>query len=364
MAGAIASSLSSVRAAAKTGIFLLKVLPTLPSRPLDRLTPSPVIESVHYPTPSGVTDGELYRPATGGPHPGIVVCLGVVPFGRDHPQVPRLGEALARSGFAALLYWSPHMRRCCLDPVDIEGIALAYRWLVERPDVDPARSGLLGTCVGGSFALMAAASPLIRERVAFVAAFGPYGSMWNLARQIASSTRIDGEENVPWSVDPLTRAVYVRSLTDALDAGEAELLRRTADAPGGVPGSAQLSTNGRAVASLLTALTDAEAEDALRRLPAPMRARLTALSPERYLTGIRAPVIALAHDRDDRVVPVGESRRLLAATAGRAGVHYTEFRMFAHMDPTKVRLSPLRLLWELGKFYGWLYPIFRRAEAP
>src|SRR4051794_30116451 len=25
-----------------------------------------------------------------GPHPGIVVCLGVVPFGADHPQVPRL----------------------------------------------------------------------------------------------------------------------------------------------------------------------------------------------------------------------------------------------------------------------------------
>lgn len=48
-----------------------------------------------------------------------------------------------------------------LDPEDIENIALAYRWFMEQPSVDPARSGLLGTCVGGAFALMAAASPLI-----------------------------------------------------------------------------------------------------------------------------------------------------------------------------------------------------------
>jgi hypothetical protein len=28
-------------------------------------------------------------------------------FSCFHPQVPRLGKALARAGFAALLYWSP-----------------------------------------------------------------------------------------------------------------------------------------------------------------------------------------------------------------------------------------------------------------
>jgi hypothetical protein len=92
-----------LRAAAKTAVCLLKVYPMLPSRPLDWVTPRPVVERLHYPTSHGPADGQLYRPATAGPHPGLVVCLGVVPFGVDHPQVPRLGEALARSGFAALL---------------------------------------------------------------------------------------------------------------------------------------------------------------------------------------------------------------------------------------------------------------------
>jgi hypothetical protein len=152
------------------------------------------------------------------------VSLGVVPFGVEHPQVPRLGEALARSGFAALLYWSPAMRDLRLDPADIASIAGTYQRLIERPDIDVSRSGLLGTCVGGAFALMAAADSRIRERVAFVAAFAPYASMRSFALDIASATREGDRGRQPWAVDQLTRRVFVRSLTEGLPASEAEAL--------------------------------------------------------------------------------------------------------------------------------------------
>jgi hypothetical protein len=211
-----------IRAVAKAAIFFLKVFPMLPSRPVDWVTSPPVIEKVRYPTRFGQAEGDLYRPRACGPHPGIVVCLGVVPFGVDHPQVPRLGKALARAGFAALLYWSPAMRDFRLDPEDIENIALAYRWFIEQPSVDPARSGLLGTCVGGAFALMAAASPLIRDRVGFIGAYAPYSSMWTFARDIASATCSCGDGREPWRVDPLTRKVFVHSLTAWLEPGEFE----------------------------------------------------------------------------------------------------------------------------------------------
>src|SRR5439155_11484558 len=111
------------------------------------------------------------------------------------------GKALARSGFAVLLCWSSAMRNFRLDPDDIENIALAYRWLIEQPNVDPARSGLLGTCVGGAFALMAAASPLIRDRVGFVGAYAPYSSMGTFARDIASATHSSGNGCEPWRVE-------------------------------------------------------------------------------------------------------------------------------------------------------------------
>ncbi|HEV2127447.1 MAG TPA: hypothetical protein VGR22_02385 [Thermomicrobiales bacterium] len=175
-------------AGVKTAVFVLKVLPTLPSRPVDWVTPPPVRERVRYPSLHGEVEAEIARPASRGPHPGIVVCLGVVPFGVDHPQVPRLQGALTRAGFATLLYWSPNMRDWRLDPVDVEDLAMAYEWLVAQPFVDPERSGLFGTCVGGSFALMASADARIRDRLAFVGAFSPYASMRTLTRDIATGT--------------------------------------------------------------------------------------------------------------------------------------------------------------------------------
>jgi dienelactone hydrolase len=292
----------------------------------------------------------------------MVVCLGVVPFGVDHPQVAVLGKALAHAGFAALLYWSPSMRDFRLDPDDIENLPLAYDWLIEQPYVDPTRSGLLGTCVGGSFALMAAASPLIRDHVAFVGAYAPYSSLWTFGRDIASATCSWGNGREPWQVDPLTRKVFLHSVTAWLEPSEAEQLRSAfATAPGDLAGCG-LSADGQAVYTLLTALDTDDAETALHRLPPLMQARIDTLSPLNTLNDIHAPVIVLLHDRGDQVIPVGESRRLRFALAGHTGVHYTEMQ-FQHLDPVKGKLPLYRLVRELGKFFLAVYPIFRQAVA-
>jgi acetyl esterase/lipase len=353
----------SLRAATKTAIFELKLLPMLPSRPVDWVTPPPVRERVRYSTRHGQVEGEFTRPASGGPHPGIVLCLGVIPFDVEHPQVPRLQEALARAGFASLLYWSPAMRDFRLDPDDVDDLASAYKWLIAQPCVDPARSGLLGTCVGGAFALMAAASPRVRDRVAFVGAFAPYASMWTLARDIATATWNRRGVREPWAVDPLTRKVYVHSLTAVLEPDEATLLRDALAERNGPFEPHGLSATGRAIYPLLTALTADQAETALRQLPPALQARLDALSPIKYLPDLHAPLIVLMHDRDDPVIPQGESLRLRDALADRPGVQYTEFVMFKHLDPTKVHLHLLPLLRELGRFSVALYPVFRQAAA-
>src|ERR1700694_5698540 len=101
---------------------------------------------------------------------------------------------------------------------------------------------------------MAAASPFIRERVAFIGAYAPYSSMWTFARDIASATRSFGDEREPWRVDPLTRKVFVHSLTALLEPGEAERLRSAfANESGHLDGHG-LSADGQAVYALLTAL--------------------------------------------------------------------------------------------------------------
>ena len=352
----------SVHAAAKTAVFFLKVFPMLPSRPIDWVTAPPIVEKVSYPSRSGQVEGELYRPSTDGPHPGILVCLGVVPFGVDHPQVPVLGKALARAGFAVLLYWSPSMRDFRLDPEDLENIPLAYNWLIEQPNVDPARSGLLGTCVGGSFALMAAANPLIRERVSFLSAYDPFSSMNTFARDIASASISRGNQREPWNVDQLTRKVFVHSVTATLEPEEAERIRNAVTEKVGQLPESSLSADGQAVYALLTAQNVDNAESALHSLPLSIRERLNALSPMNYLKDIRAPLITLLHDRGDQVVPVGESQRLLTGLAGHSGVQYTEMQ-FQHLDPTKGKLPFFLLVREFGKFILAIYPMFRQVVS-
>src|SRR3954447_17440561 len=76
-----------------------------------------------------------------------------------------------------------------------------------------------------------------------------------------------------------------------------------------------LSETGRAVQSLLSSTDSDAVEVALRGLPVTLRQRFDALSPLAYLPTLRAPLIAFGHDRDDLVIPVGESRRLRAALA-------------------------------------------------
>jgi hypothetical protein len=354
----------ALRASARTAVFFLKVLPMLPSRPVDWVTHTPVVERVRYPGLEGMVEAELYRPAGKGPHPGMVVCLGVVPFGVDHPQVPRLGMALARAGFATLLFWSSAMRDLRLEPEDSQRIAMAYRWLIEQPFINPGRSGLLGTCVGGSFALLAAAEPSIRDRVGFVVAWAPYSSLRTLAHDVATATAGFGGVTRPWVVDQLTRRVFVRSLTGVLAADEAERLRSACAERDGRIERTGLSVDGRAVAPLLMTLTADEADCALSQLPVAMQARLDAMSPMTRVGGIEAPLLVLAHDRDDAVIPIGESQRLVAALAGRSGVRYTEFTMFKHLDPTKVKLPPVALARELVKFVVSVYPLFRQAVEP
>jgi hypothetical protein len=87
------------------------------------------------------------------------------------------------------------------------------------------------------------------------------------------------------------------------------------------------------------------------------------MSPTAYLGDLRAPLIVLLHDREDQVIPVGESRRLRDALAVRGGVRYTELTVFRHLDPTKGHPSPTALARELVRFGQAIYPVFRRAAA-
>lgn len=362
-----------VRAAARCCVFVLKMIPR-PTSPVDRITRRPVVEKLAFETPAGPAEAELYRPPTPGPHPGVVAAFGIAPPGAVDPRVPQMGMALARSGFAALLYWSPGVRDLRIEPSDVSELVAAYEVLLSQPCVDPRRSGMAGVCIGGSFALMAAAQPAIRDRVLFVCAYAPYASLTSIAVDVASGSRHLAEGVEPWEVDPLTWRVYVEAVTGWLPQQEAERLCEAfgprirwdpsktvvLHSPPGEVDPGALSGDGRAALRLLAAGAE-DVDAALAALPPAAQALLAEMSPLSNLDGVRAGRIILMHDRFDHVIPVSESRRLRAALAGRPGVVYTELYMHHLRMPTE--FSPRRIARELVRFLGAWYPMFRETEA-
>jgi hypothetical protein len=363
----------SARAAVRCFVFVVKMIPR-PTSPIDWITPEPIVEKLTFDTPTGPAEADLYHPPGLGAHPGVVAAFGIVPPDAVDARVPQMGAALARAGFSALLYWSPGMRDLQIEPSDVAELVTAYEVLLRQPSVDPARSGMTGVCIGASIALLAAADPAIRDRVRFVCAYAPYASLRSFAVDVASGARHLPEGVEPWDVDPLTWKVYVQAVTGWLPAADARQLRSAFEpritwdptrtvvlhAPVGVVEPAELSADGRTALRLLAA-DGGDIEAALAALPPAAQELLTAMSQLAHLDAIRARRIILMHDRFDHVVPVGESRQLRAALAGRPGVVYTELFMRHLKMPNE--FTPLRIVRELIRFLRAWYPLFRETEA-
>jgi dienelactone hydrolase len=98
--------------------------------------------------------GRFFRPAAGGPFPGVLVLGGSE--GGLAPYVMREAALLAEHGFAALalayFYFGSLPYRLAGIPLEYFGGAI--RWLKDQPSVRGDRLGVIGTSRGGELALL------------------------------------------------------------------------------------------------------------------------------------------------------------------------------------------------------------------
>jgi carboxymethylenebutenolidase len=123
-----------------------------------------ITETVTVPVKSGVFDSYYARPDGQGPFPGIVVIHEI--FGLND-NIRKTAERFSDEGYAALavdmmtsrnraLCMARFMSALVLKPLNHRGIQdlkASLTWLAERPEVDGDRLGVIGFCLGGSFAL-------------------------------------------------------------------------------------------------------------------------------------------------------------------------------------------------------------------
>jgi hypothetical protein len=271
-------------------------------------------------TAVGGVRGDVYWPGTEAP--AILLVHGAAPLGKDDPRFVRLAFALARAGrvvFAPALELAE--RR--FDPHDLQRIVDAAAGLADDPRVE-GRPEVLGISYGGSFSLVAAADPRIRDRISQVAVFGAYFDIVGVIQAITTGTSVVGDRRIPWSGDPRAADVLSRYAVGLAPPRDREALQ--AALAGGGPDD--LRPAARAIHALLMNRDPTRTFELAGRLSPGARAELARFSPSSVAGQIRAPVVAM-HSADDPAVPYGEAIRLQRGIPGTRLVTATSF---THVD--------------------------------
>lgn len=351
-----AAVLPTGRAAASAVLLLPEFFPGSPARPLEWLTPAPKRSTVQLSYDGKQATADVYVPGTPGPHGGVIIFLGVAPAGRDDPRVVRLGEGLARIGLVTLIPQSQDLIDSRVDPTEIDEVVTAFQALSARPDVDRARIGLGGFCIGAGLSLDAAEDPRINRQVALVNSFTGYFDLESYAVSILSHSiepfpPEPGVTREPWQ--PAANATAV--LDDHLisldpDPAEQDLLRQAARDPKAPrPDVNHLSSTGRTIWTLINTRDTAVDRRLIAELPPAGEEELRRLSPDTHLADLHAKVFIM-HDHDDATVPYVQSREL-AASLRPGQAEYDEFAFFNHVDPT-ASVSPLVFARDSARL-GW-----------
>ena len=342
------------RAGLKTVLLIPEILPGAPFRPLPAFTGEPLQEAVQYPYSGGRAQGTLFRPAGNQRYGAVILFLGINPD-MENQTLLRLATALAREDIVVLLPWPVQLTQGRISYEEVEAIVGAFRFLQNQPYVNPQRIGLVGFSVGSSLALIAAADPSISQDLRFVNAFGGYYSAESLfwamtTRQI----ELDGSTE-PWEPTHDALVWFSQQLINSIEDAETRSSLERAFVSGEPLAPAEveaLSLPGRMVYEALTNRDPQRAGELFQALPEALMSELARLSPSTTLKGLKTAVYIM-HDRNDTYIPYTESRRLAAALAGYPHLHYTEFALFQHVEPTK-SLELWSFLREIAKLYGHL----------
>ncbi len=330
--------------------LVLEDLVTSDSRLRER-TPAPVFRALRFGNDGQQLRGDLYVPAD-GVRAGIVLVPGLAVAGRNDPRLVALARTLARANFMVLIPDVPGFRAYRMGSEDVEVLVAAVQALGQAPEMQPRLPmgiGAFSFAVGP--ALIAALDTRVAERVDFAVAVGGYQDLRRLIGYYTTGAyRDDRDTPTPYDKGKWIFALGVsEKLSDTSDRLAIQAVARRAiyanTGEADVPAPAGLSPGGAALLELLTNTTPERVPALLARLPAPLRAEITALNPaEQSMNGLRAHLLLL-HGRSDNIIPYTESVALAESVpAGQADLFIIDG--LAHVD-LQPRASDVDILLEM-----------------
>ena len=349
-----------VRATARALGFVAQVLPTIPIKPAEWFTDTPKRMEITYPLDDGgVGIADLYVPAGEGRHSAVLFFLGVNPAGKDDERVVNLGSAVARTGIVVMIPWSERMSLRRVADQEVNDLVSGFQHLQTLDMVDAEQVGMAGFCVGASLMMVAAQDERIRDDVKVVNSFAGYYEAKDLIAAVVTKQRFYEGESSAWEPDILSEQVVRLHLLESItDVAERQIIEQAIDI--GFAPTDGISPDARLVYDILNASDIDEAHRLIDRLPPDALDVLRRISPSSNIDALSAKMLVM-HDRQDRLVPSEESRRLVDALRPRGDVHYTEFSFFDHLDPSS-RVGYIELVREGSKLFAHIYRIMRELD--
>jgi pimeloyl-ACP methyl ester carboxylesterase len=279
--------------------------------------------------------GTLTLPAGKGPFPAVVLMSGSGPQDRDeslmgHKPFLVLADHLTRAGIAVLRYDDRGFGKssgnfAAATHVDFasDGRA-AFEYLKTRPEIDPARIGLLGHSEGSVYA------PYIAKDgpdVAFVVLLAGVGVPVRdlLERQGMDILKAMGLAYTPSAEEiAINDAIFERLALKKIDRETAEFLRaKLREAIALTPENVRRALN----------LNEQSIEMRLQTLLNPWFMELLTYDAHKELGHIRAPVLALFGSKDTQVAaePNSEAMKKAFAAAGNRDVTLKTFDGLNHL---------------------------------
>ncbi len=299
-----------------------------PSRPQEPKPPFPYVATdVAFENGDVTLAGTLTVPEGDGPFPAAVLVSGSGPQDRneevfDHKPFLVLADHLTRAGIAVLRYDDRGVGESTgvfgtVTSIDFKDDALAaVRFLKDRPEIDPARIGMIGHSEGGLVAPVAAAES---EDVAFLVLMAGPGVPGKeiLVRQVGLlSAAAGGDDAYVAKVREEQGKAIDLVLADAPEADiRAQVRKLIAAQAGADPGAAG----------------DAAVENAMAQLRSPWFRFFLGFDPRPALRKVTVPVLAINGEKDLQVDP-SQNLPEIAKALGEAGNPDVTTREFPNLN--------------------------------
>jgi acetyl esterase/lipase len=341
----------------------------LPYRPIDLFTDPPTRQriTIEYDSRDGPRsiEADLYIPAGGGVHQGVVFSMGAPPLSLDNKRLVRIAEDSARAGAVMLVPFSDRLDDHEILPEEIDALVAEFQFLQGHPNVDPQRVGFFGASVGGSLALVAAADPRIADDVDHVVSFGGYYDALDAFAAIATHHIKYKDIDERWTPRRHSADIVSEQLILALDDGDDRQLLTRVFVDRESYTSQELATltpNGRSSYDFLINEDIDLVADLARRLPEESVAEFAYLSPRTSIDRVQAELF-IVHDVADPFIPYTESRRLRDNLQGRRDIvaHFDELRLFEHVEP-KANQRPDVIALDSARLVFRLYQLLLRWD--